>query len=126
MFRKAGYHVTFLTNQFLSKAKEAVYDFSGGFFLNNPTLDKAQFDTRNTELHQYDEGLLADYDNFVKEGKIQLAEKRRDTIHHNLVIFHLIGQHVTYKDRYPKDRSHFWLLVMKRNGLNLPIDNVRC
>ncbi|SDL45868.1 sulfatase-like hydrolase/transferase [Segatella bryantii] len=108
LFRKAGYHVTFLTNQFLSKAKEAVYDFSGGFFLNNPTLDKAQFDTRNTELHQYDEGLLADYDNFVKEGKIQLAEKRRDTIHHNLVIFHLIGQHVTYKDRYPKDRSHFW------------------
>ena len=33
VFRKAGYHVTFLTNQFLPKAQEAVYDFSGGFFL---------------------------------------------------------------------------------------------
>ena len=31
IFRKAGYHVTFMTNQFLPQAKEAVYDFSGGF-----------------------------------------------------------------------------------------------
>ncbi|HEY9551405.1 MAG TPA: sulfatase-like hydrolase/transferase, partial [Prevotella sp.] len=55
LFRKAGYHVSFLTNQFLPKAKEAVYDFSGGFFLNDPELSKAQFDTRNTQLHQFDE-----------------------------------------------------------------------
>lgn len=47
LFRKAGYHVTFLTNQFLPKAKEAVYDFSGGFFLNNPKLSAAQL-TRAT------------------------------------------------------------------------------
>ena len=58
LFRRAGYHVTFLTNQFLPKAKEAVYDFSGGFFLN-------------------------------------------------LIIFHLIGQHVNYRQRYPADRHHF-------------------
>ena len=32
LFRKAGYHVSFITNQFLPQAKEAVYDFSGGFF----------------------------------------------------------------------------------------------
>ena len=30
VFRKAGYHVTFITNQFLPEANEAVYDFSGG------------------------------------------------------------------------------------------------
>ena len=75
VFRKAGYHVTFLTNQFLPKAHEAVYDFSGGFFLNNPTLSEAQFDTRNDRL--------------------------------NLVIFHLIGQHVSYRQRSPKDRKLF-------------------
>ena len=50
VFRKAGYHVTFMTNQFLPQAKEAVYDFSGGFFLNDEVLSKAQFDTRNTAL----------------------------------------------------------------------------
>ena len=96
LFRKAGYHVTFITNQFLPKAKEAVYDFSGGFFLNNPKLSAAQFDTRNTELHQYDEGLLEDYD------KLQSQDTEN-----NLIIFHLLGQHVAYRQRSPKDRKKF-------------------
>ena len=96
LFRKAGYHVTFITNQFLPKAKEAVYDFSGGFFLNNPKLSAAQFDTRNTQLHQYDEDLLKDYD--------ELQSQNTDN---NLIIFHLLGQHVQYRQRSPKDRKHF-------------------
>ena len=96
LFRKAGYHVTFITNQFLPKAKEAVYDFSGGFFLNNPKLSAAQFDTRNTELHQYDEDLLEDYD------KLQSQDTEN-----NLIIFHLLGQHVAYRQRSPKDRKKF-------------------
>ena len=99
VFRRAGYHVTFLTNQFLPKAKEAVYDFSGGFFLNNPKLSAAQFDTRNKEVHKYDEGLLADYDHVADTA----TEKRG-----NLYIFHLLGQHVAYRDRYPHKRTHFF------------------
>ena len=96
LFRKAGYHVTFITNQFLPQAKEAVYDFSGGFFLNNPKLSAAQFDTRNTELHVFDEGLLDDYKKLKKEnGK------------HNLIIFHLIGQHVNYRLRSPNKQKKF-------------------
>lgn len=98
LFRKAGYQVTFLTNQFLLAAGQAVYDFSGGFFLNDPVLSKAQFDLRNTSLHRFDEGLLSDYDNFLNEGKINLKGN-------NLIIFHLIGQHVSYNARYPKDRA---------------------
>lgn len=96
LFRKAGYHVTFLTNQFLPKAKEAVYDFSGGFFLNNPKLSAAQFDTRNTQLHRYDEDLLKDYD--------ELQGQNTD---HNLIIIHLLGQHVQYRQRSPKERKLF-------------------
>nr|MBP7471775.1 phosphoethanolamine transferase [Prevotella sp.] len=102
LFRKAGYHVTFLTNQFMPKAQEAVYDFSGGFFLNNPVLSKAQFDTRNDELYRYDDGLLQCYDN-MNDNKHEF-----DKNPNNLFIFHLIGQHVTYKTRYPSDRVHFW------------------
>lgn len=98
LFRKAGYKVTFLTNQFLLAAGQAVYDFSGGFFLNDPVLSKAQFDLRNTQLHPFDDGLLSDYDAFLKEGKIDLKGR-------NLIIFHLIGQHVSYNTRYPKDRA---------------------
>lgn len=97
LFRKAGYHVTFITNQFLPKAKEAVYDFSGGFFLNNPTLSKAQFDSRNTRLYRYDAGLIKEYDDSLKSLNQE----------HNLIIFHLIGQHVNYRQRYPNDRRKF-------------------
>ncbi|MGN1263955.1 MAG: sulfatase-like hydrolase/transferase, partial [Prevotella sp.] len=94
IFRNAGYHVTFLTNQYIPKTREAVYDFSGGFFLNNPTLSKAQFDTRNTRLHKFDDGLLADYDSLV--AGISGPQ---------LTIFHLMGQHVDYRERVPQERK---------------------
>ncbi|MGI6242432.1 MAG: phosphoethanolamine transferase [Prevotella sp.] len=100
LFRKAGYHVSFLTNQFLPKAKEAVYDFSGGFFLNDPTLSQSLFDTRNSQTHQFDEGLLEDYDRFLESGEINPEEN-------NLVIFHLIGQHVSYRTRCPGNQRVF-------------------
>ena len=96
VFRKAGYHVTFITNQFQSKAGEAVYDFSGGFFLNNPDLSNKLFDTRNTHLHRFDDGVLKEYDNLKKKDK-----------EHNLVILHLMGSHVMYKARYPQDTRKF-------------------
>lgn len=100
LFRKAGYHVTFITNEFLPQAKEAVYDFSGGFFLNNPQLSKLQFDSRNTELHTLDDGLLEDYDKHLKAVE--------DSNKYNLTIFHLMGQHVDYKTRYKHEQGKFW------------------
>lgn len=96
IFRRSGYHVAFFTNQFLPKTRDAVYDFSGGFFLNDPELSSRYFDTRNQRLHQYDENLLEEYDEL----------KSRQT-EHNLIIFHLIGQHVSYRQRSPKDRKRF-------------------
>ena len=101
IFRKAGYHVTFLTNQFLPKAKEAVFDFSGGFFLNDPELSAAQFDTRNTGVHILDEGLLEDYDELKEMSRREKESKPQ------LTIFHLMGQHVNYNQRYPK-RQRKW------------------
>ncbi len=96
LFRRAGYHVTFITNQFLPKAKEAVYDFSGGFFLNNETLSRAMFDTRNTQLHDYDGGVLSEYDKLGKAGG-----------EHRLIILHLMGQHVKYASRVPGQAEAF-------------------
>lgn len=96
VFRRAGYHVTFLTNQFLPKAGEEVYDFSGGFFLNDPELSASEFDTRNDSVHRYDAGLL---DDFRRYRKAYTA--------HNLFIFHLLGQHVSYHDRYPQAQKKF-------------------
>lgn len=97
LFRKAGYHVTFITNQFLPKAKQAVYDFSGGFFLNHPELSEPMFDSRNQQLYRFDRGLLDDYD----------KNQQQHNTDHNLIIFHLLGQHVKYNQRFPSDRRHF-------------------
>ena len=101
LFRKAGYDVTFLTNQFLPKAKEAVYDFSGGFFLNNPELSAAMFDHRNEKTHIFDEGLLAEYDK-IKDEKLKMKDDKS-----RLTIFHLLGQHLNYRTRCPNSKKHF-------------------
>ena len=105
VFRKAGYHVTFVTNQFEPKAKEAVYDFSGGFFLNDPELNQRQFDSRNTKTHLFDDGVLKEYDAL-----------RDTTIEHNLVILHLMGSHVDYRARYPQKTN----TVFKSEMYNRP------
>lgn len=109
LFRKAGYHVAFLTNQFLPRAKEAVYDFSGGFFLNTRGLSERMFDTRNTKLYYFDEGLLSAYDDLKTEET-----------DYNLTIFHLKGQHVDYRTRCPRSKQHF-----KRSDYNRPELNAK-
>ena len=106
VFRKAGYQVDFLTNQFQPKAKDAVYDFSGGFFLNDPDFSKRQFDTRNSRTYRYDETLLKAYD------ALNQRDKSRDSletskIQGRLTILHLMGSHVDYRARYPKQRQYF-------------------
>ena len=93
VFRRAGYHVTFLTNQFLPHAKEAVYDFSGGFFLADSALSRCFFDERNTTLYRYDDGLLKELQQ--RDGKGRLT------------ILHLMGSHVDYSARYPKAFRQF-------------------
>lgn len=132
LFRKAGYNVTFLTNQFQTKAKEAVYDFSGGFFINDEQLSKAQFDVRNDELHVFDEGLLEDYDKLFALDSVALPTaqphnrptaqpqnrpttqpqnrptakpQNRPTAKPHLTIFHLMGMHVNYRIRCPNSKK---------------------
>ena len=116
VFRKAGYQVDFLTNQFQPKAKDAVYDFSGGFFLNDPDFSKRQFDTRNSRTYRYDETLLKAYD------ALNQRDKSRDSletskIHGRLTILHLMGSHVDYRARYPKQRQYFTPSMYQRPEL---------
>lgn len=105
VFRNAGYHVTFLTNEFLPQAKQQVFDFSGGFFLNDPDLSAKQFDDRNEKLHVFDEGLISDYRVIQEEHRLagDTVKKGR------LTIFHLIGQHQDYRIRCPNSRKRFTL-----------------
>ena len=100
VFRKAGYKVTFFTNQFMSKANEKVYDFSGGFFLNSPDLSTRMFDERNQRLFHYDEGLL------TLRSALPLCTAKNPQPS-TLTIYHLMGQHVDYVARFPKQRRKF-------------------
>ena len=108
VFKEAGYEVTFLTNQFVTKAGEAVFDFSGGFFLNDPTLSAAMFDHRNEKTHIWDDGLLKDWDELSRPTPQPLPVREgSDYSSPSLVIFHLLGQHMNYYSRYPKKQTHF-------------------
>lgn len=101
VFRQAGYQVTFLTNQFLPQAKEAVYDFSGGFFLNHPEVSSRLFDRRNNKLYRYDGDLVNSLNTLSPLNALTSPSG-------SLTIFHLMGSHVDYRSRFPqKTFRHF-------------------
>ena len=101
VFRQAGYHVTFITNQFLPQAKEAVYDFSGGFFLNHPEVSSRLFDRRNTKLYRYDGDLVNSLNTLPPLNALTSPSG-------SLTIFHLMGSHIDYRSRFPqKTFRHF-------------------
>lgn len=109
IFKKAGYQVTFLSNQFVIKQESNIHDFSGGVFLNNPSLSDLQFDIRNSKIHEYDEGLIDDFHT--------LCNKKASN--HRLIIFSLIGQHITYADRFPSNHTRLHTSDYQRHDLNI-------
>lgn len=96
VFKKAGYHVDFISNEFVRKANQDMFDFSGSFFLNSPDISKYLFDCRNDHKTEFDDGLLNFYDS--------LPEHKQEN---RFVIFHLYGQHMAYNKRFPKAREKF-------------------
>ena len=94
LFRRAGFKVAFVTNQFYKSVSLGSIDFNGSFFLNDPHLDSLCFDFRNRFRSRDDRGitqLLKDY-----------TPGRR-----NLYLLHLWGQHMEYDRRYPAQFAFF-------------------
>ena len=94
LFRRAGFKVAFVTNQFYKSLSQGSIDFNGSFFLNDPHLDSLCFDFRNTFRSRDDRSitqLLKDY-----------TPGRR-----NLYLLHLWGQHMEYDRRYPAKFAFF-------------------
>ncbi len=96
LFRKAGYKVGFLTNQYAPSLSTDIFNVSGGLFLNNEKLSAAMFNYRNANTHQYDIDLTSDYDSL----------KNNDS-NNNLIIFHLAGQHIDFNKRSPNQFKKF-------------------
>ncbi|MCQ2341117.1 MAG: phosphoethanolamine transferase [Paludibacteraceae bacterium] len=89
VFRKAGYKVFFISNQFCANTGD-IWNTIGGTIFNHPTLNQLQFDFRNTCLYPYDGDLL--------QAMPSVASL---TAQPSLLIFHVMGQHVKYEERYP-------------------------
>jgi heptose-I-phosphate ethanolaminephosphotransferase len=106
LFRKAGYHTAFITNQFTQDLNANFSDFDAGMFFNNKEISNAQFDVRNICRHEYDEDLLSDYDSL-----------KQYNAKNNLLVFHLRGLHVKYHLRYPSKWNKFKTKSYDRSDL---------
>lgn len=96
LFKEAGYEVWFISNQFVRLDKGSLFDWVGGAMFNYGRLDQMMFTMRNRRTYPYDGELLREIDTArLADGKPKL------------VIFHLIGQHVNYEERYPRERHPF-------------------
>ena len=94
LFRLAGYHTSFYSNQYVVE-KKGFSDFIEDAFFNNPATSKKMFDIRNTDLHEYDLSLLNDY------------RQNKNNYKYTLDIFHFLGLHADFNQRYPKKFAVF-------------------
>lgn len=105
LFKRAGFRVAFLSNQFFQTVSQGSIDFNGSFFLNDSTLEKQCFDHRNSFRSKTDGNILT-----LLKG---YAEGER-----NLYVFHLWGQHMEYEKRYPRDSARFDAHDIARSDLS--------
>lgn len=97
VFRKAGYRVWFVTNQFAGEDNNKDHHgHAGGTIFNQAELRKLQFSDMNTEATRYDMELLE-----------QLPDADTLAAQPSLLIFHMIGQHEDYRERYPAEYDYF-------------------
>ncbi len=84
-FKNAGYRTIMYNNQYFIGEGER-------FFLSDLDISSAMFSARNANGYAFDGNLVA-------------AMNPVDS--NSLCIIHLMGQHYSYKDRYPKEFKHF-------------------
>lgn len=98
LFRKAGYRVSFFSNQFVMRGLfRGPTNQSGHFFLSDRQLSDSLFDYRNGRKTHYDLGLVR------QVGQWRSEQPKSD---YTLDIIHLMGQHFDYSERYPANQRH--------------------
>lgn len=102
IFKKAGYNVSIMDNQKIEKAVTN-YDFTLNSFLFHPKIQQLSYNYVNDKTFDLDEDLV-NYNTNLTNGSP-----------HNLIIYHLMGQHHNVENRYPKDFYKFNADSIKRN-----------
>ena len=99
LFRRAGYSVSFFSNQYFLKGfLKGATNQAGHFFLADEELSDSLFDFRNQRSSKYDMGIVEQFKNYKSE---------RGYANYTLDIIHLIGQHFEYSMRYPHSKATF-------------------
>ena len=105
IFKSAGYDVYFWSNQ-QSYSNNSTFSFTLNSFLYNPSISEITYNMTNEKSYEYDGELIKSFNESIKLN----ASK------HNLVLFHLMGQHHSVYQRYPnEDFSHFNADSIKRS-----------
>ena len=106
IFKAAGYSVYFWDNQKTWEDK-STFAFALNTFLYNKTLISKVYSKVNTKSYTYDEDI-------VKSFKSEIISTKR-----NLVMFHLMGQHSNYNERFPKTEKFLYYTAdsIKRNEI---------
>lgn len=106
IFRHAGYEVTFWDNQYDPMSREC-FDFSLNSYLHNHTISSLTYTATNHRKYELDGELIEDFVTNESICKVPLV----------LSVFHLMGQHVAYYNRFPHGGSfdYFNADSVKRN-----------
>lgn len=93
IFKKAGFQVYFWDVQ-KDDGMQALFEFSLNSFVYNKDLMKASYTDISKNSFQYDDQAVQDF-----------CQEVKDLGRHNLVMFHLMGQHVMAENRYPHNKQ---------------------
>lgn len=104
LYKSAGYNVTFLSNQECLGGGNGIWSSINNFLVNQYTIPYL-YDYINSSIFSYDMDLVNEYKT--------IAPTKSNP---NVVIFHLIGQHVDYNDRYPETEMTFTLRDYNNRG----------
>ena len=93
LFKKAGFDVLFWDNQLEGSSSQAFYAFTLESFMYNEQLREASYSQLSERSYPYDAQIVEDF-----------SRKARHRKSHQLVMFHLMGQHLIAVDRYPHEK----------------------
>ena len=92
IFKKAGYNVYFWDNQ-KDVDKTATFSFTLNSFLYDSKMSEISYTQINDKSYEYDEDIVKSYNK-----EVILNDKC------NLILFHLMGQHVAAIQRFPQEK----------------------
>ncbi len=96
IFTKAGYKVWLWDNQYQVDSN-LPWNFTLNSVMFNEQIQQLSYTAINTNASTYDDGLIDDF------RQKKLSELGR----HNLIIFHLYGQHRPTNKQYPQEKENF-------------------